>query len=186
MLRTKYLTLAGCAVAALAFAGTTPALAASTMCSDGMMASSDAMMDEEHMSDDSMMEGDDMMEEDSMMSDDDMAHDDSMGDDSMMSEDDSMMEEDSMMSEDDAMMEEESMMAEDDAMGDEMAHDDGMMAEGVVDGQYTVQVGDSLFEIAENYLCDGDRFPEIIAANQDVLGDATMLQPGMVLTIPGD
>lgn len=203
MLRTKYLTLAGCAVAALAFTGTMPAFAASSMCVDGVMVSSDdAMMEEEHMDDDAMaddsMMADDAMSDDAMagdaMSDDAMADDamsdDAMADDSMMADDGAMMEEDSMMADDGAMMEEDSMMAEgemaqDDAMGaDAMSAD--AMGHADMKGQYTVQTGDSLFAIAEAQLCDGDRYPELIEANSDVLAGVTTLQPGMVLTIPGD
>lgn len=193
MLRTKYLTLAGCAVAALAFTGTMPAFAASSMCVDGVMVSSDdAMMEEEHMGDDAM--ADDSMMADDAMSDDAMAgdamSDDAMADDSMMADDGAMMEEDSMMADDGAMMEEDSMMAEgemaqDDAMGaDAMSAD--AMGHADMKGQYTVQTGDSLFAIAEAQLCDGDRYPELIEANSDVLAGVTTLQPGMVLTIPGD
>lgn len=193
MLRTKYLTLAGCAVAALAFTGTMPAFAASSMCVDGVMVSSDdAMMEEEHMDDDAM--ADDSMMADDAMSDDAMAgdamSDDAMADDSMMADDGAMMEEDSMMADDGAMMEEDSMMAEgemaqDDAMGaDAMSAD--AMGHADMKGQYTVQTGDSLFAIAEAQLCDGDRYPELIEANSDVLAGVTTLQPGMVLTIPGD
>lgn len=187
MLRTKYLTLAGCAVAALAFTGTLPAFAASSMCVDGMMVSSDdAMMADEHMGDDAMM-GDEAMSDDSMMADGEMAHDEAMGDEAMS--DDSMMSDEAMS--DDGMMAEDS-MSEDSMMAEgETAHDDAMGADAMMThedmmGEYTVMVGDSLYAIAEAQLCDGDRYPELIAANADILAGATMLQPGMVLTIPGD
>ncbi|MFD7731168.1 LysM peptidoglycan-binding domain-containing protein [Kitasatospora phosalacinea] len=56
----------------------------------------------------------------------------------------------------------------------------------------TVHSGDSLSAIAQRELGDGDRWPELFAANQGVtapdgerLTDPDVLAPGMVLTVPG-
>ena len=53
-------------------------------------------------------------------------------------------------------------------------------------GDYTVKSGDSLWKIAAATLCDGDRYPEIVAANKDMLGNSMMVHPGQMLHIPGD
>ncbi len=51
---------------------------------------------------------------------------------------------------------------------------------------HRVVPGDDLWTLAERYLGDGSRWREILAANDTVLLDATqVLQPGMVLHIPG-
>ncbi|MFB7947900.1 LysM peptidoglycan-binding domain-containing protein [Kitasatospora phosalacinea] len=59
-------------------------------------------------------------------------------------------------------------------------------------GSVTVHSGDSLSAIAQRELGDGDRWPELFAANQGVtapdgerLTDPDVLAPGMVLTVPG-
>ncbi|HEY9900014.1 MAG TPA: LysM peptidoglycan-binding domain-containing protein [Pantanalinema sp.] len=50
---------------------------------------------------------------------------------------------------------------------------------------YTVQKGDSLSKIAQAVLGDGSRWPEIYAANRDVLSDPNRIYPGQQLKIPG-
>ena len=50
---------------------------------------------------------------------------------------------------------------------------------------YMVQVGDCLWTIAEQYLGDGAKWPEIYNMNVDVIGDeAELILPGMMLKIP--
>ncbi|GCD97585.1 LysM peptidoglycan-binding domain-containing protein [Embleya hyalina] len=56
----------------------------------------------------------------------------------------------------------------------------------------TVKPGDTLSDIAEELLGDGDRYPEIFAANKDqpqsggaALTDPNSIQPGWTLSIPG-
>ncbi|MFI6581564.1 LysM peptidoglycan-binding domain-containing protein [Embleya sp. NPDC050493] len=56
----------------------------------------------------------------------------------------------------------------------------------------TVKPGDTLSDIAEELLGDGDRYPEIFAANKDkpqpsgsVLTDPNAIEPGWTLSIPG-
>lgn len=51
--------------------------------------------------------------------------------------------------------------------------------------QHTVEHGDSLWSLAEQYLGDGQRFREIVALNADKLADRPdFLTPGWVLTVP--
>lgn len=56
---------------------------------------------------------------------------------------------------------------------------------------YVVQEGDTLFGIAESQLGEGDRYPEIFAASQDVqsdggqLTDPDLIYPGWTVEIPG-
>ena len=58
------------------------------------------------------------------------------------------------------------------------AHPDGWQP-------YTVQRGDTLWALALDRLGSGDRFPELAAANREVLGDrAGFLRPGWVLHLP--
>lgn len=50
--------------------------------------------------------------------------------------------------------------------------------------EYTVQDGDSLYLIAEKVLGDGNRWPEIYAANAQVIGsNPDVIFPGQVLTV---
>lgn len=49
---------------------------------------------------------------------------------------------------------------------------------------YTVQDGDSLFGISREVYGDGNRWPEILAANQATLPDEKRLKVGMRLVIP--
>ena len=50
---------------------------------------------------------------------------------------------------------------------------------------HTVASGDSLWKIAKVHLGDGNRYPEIIAANPGKLVDATtVIHPGDVLVVP--
>ena len=52
---------------------------------------------------------------------------------------------------------------------------------------YTVQQGDTLFDIARFKLGSGTRWPEIYELNQDVLqGDFNYVTPGIVLALPED
>ena len=51
---------------------------------------------------------------------------------------------------------------------------------------YTVVVDDNLWNIATQFYGDGTRYTEIYEANKDLIGDnPSLIQPGMVLTIPG-
>lgn len=52
------------------------------------------------------------------------------------------------------------------------------------DKRYTVKKGDTLSHIAQRYLGDGNRYPEIFDANRDILKDPDMIKPGQVLRIP--
>ncbi len=49
---------------------------------------------------------------------------------------------------------------------------------------YTVVKGDSLWRIAKQYLGEGRRYPEIVAANKAVLKGSETIHPGYVLRIP--
>jgi len=50
---------------------------------------------------------------------------------------------------------------------------------------YTVQAGDTLWEIAKRFLGNGSRYPEIYEANKAIIGpDPNLIHPGQVLTIP--
>ena len=88
---------------------------------------------------------------------------------------------------DDGMMKDDDGMAKD-AMADGKMADDGMMKDGggMMMADYTVKKGDSLWEIAAATLCDGAKYPEIVAANPDAIGSDMMVMPGQVLHIPGD
>ena len=87
----------------------------------------------------------------------------------------------------DGMMKDDKGMAKD-AMADDKMADDGMMKDGggMMMADYTVKKGDSLWEIAAATLCDGAKYPEIVAANPDAIGSDMMVMPGQVLHIPGD
>ncbi|MFK7759308.1 MAG: LysM peptidoglycan-binding domain-containing protein [Phycisphaerales bacterium] len=50
---------------------------------------------------------------------------------------------------------------------------------------YTVQEGDSLYQIASDELGDGNRWREIQALNSDQVGTDGTIRPGMKLKIPG-
>ena len=50
---------------------------------------------------------------------------------------------------------------------------------------YTVQRGDSLWEIAREQLGDGTRWGELYAANRDTVRDPSLIYAGQVLKIPG-
>lgn len=50
---------------------------------------------------------------------------------------------------------------------------------------YTVQKGDSLSKIAQALLGDGSRWPELYAANRDILSDPNLIHPDQQLKIPG-
>lgn len=52
-------------------------------------------------------------------------------------------------------------------------------------GTYTVQDGDSLSKIAQKTMGNGNRWPELYAANKSIISDPNLIHPGMVLTIPG-
>lgn len=50
---------------------------------------------------------------------------------------------------------------------------------------YTVKPGDYLSAIAQQYLGDGNRWPEIYDLNRDLIGpDPNLIHPGQVLTLP--
>jgi len=49
---------------------------------------------------------------------------------------------------------------------------------------YVVKAGDTLSKIAKELLGDGDRWPEILAANKDQIKDADEIKPGQELKIP--
>lgn len=52
---------------------------------------------------------------------------------------------------------------------------------------YTVQPGDSLSAIAQHYLGDASRWPQIYDLNKDTIGpDPNVIQPGQVLTLPNE
>jgi uncharacterized membrane protein/LysM repeat protein len=49
---------------------------------------------------------------------------------------------------------------------------------------HTVQAGDTLFGLARTYLADGNRYPEIVEVNRDLVSGETGLRVGTVLRIP--
>jgi len=51
---------------------------------------------------------------------------------------------------------------------------------------YTVQEGDSLYQIARTVLGDGDRWPEIQTLNADLIGSSGIINPGMKLKLPAN
>ena len=160
--------LFGAALAALMLGVASPAAASETMCNTKPMASDTMKSDDMAMSDDSMakddMAMDDSMSSDTMASDDGMAKDDMAKDDMAMSD----------------------TMSDDSMSKDDMAMDDSMSSDGMMMGSYTVKAGDSLWKIAAATLCDGDRYPEIVAANKDMLHGMMTIHPGQMLHIPGD
>lgn len=50
---------------------------------------------------------------------------------------------------------------------------------------YVVRGGDTLWDIAAHHLGDGARWPEIYAANRDLIADPDLIYPGQELRIPG-
>lgn len=71
---------------------------------------------------------------------------------------------------------------------------DGAASSAVAAGEdaaYVVQAGDTLYGIAESHLGDGNRYPEIFAASQEVqadggqLKDPDLIYPGWEVEIPG-
>jgi nucleoid-associated protein YgaU len=50
---------------------------------------------------------------------------------------------------------------------------------------HTVAKGDNLWKIAEKYLGNGSRYPEIFEANKPMLSDPDKIYPGQMLRIPG-
>jgi nucleoid-associated protein YgaU len=60
----------------------------------------------------------------------------------------------------------------------------GVLAGGAAPQTYVVVSGDTLFSIAEEKLGDGDRWPEIFAANRTVIRRFDQIFPGMRLTLP--
>lgn len=178
MRTTSILTLSAAAIAlSFGVAGpgaVAPAQAGPMSCSDTSMAMAD-----DGMKKDTMAMTDDGMAKDGAMADDGMAKDGAMAmaDDGMAK--DGAMSGDTM-AKDGAMAMADDGMAKDDAMGDDAMKDGMMMAD------YTVKPGDSLWSIAAATLCDGDKYPEIVAANADMLGGGMMIHPGDVLHIPGD
>jgi nucleoid-associated protein YgaU len=57
----------------------------------------------------------------------------------------------------------------------------------VDEGDYEVQDGDTLYEVARRQLGKGSRFAEVYELNQDVIGKPTdRLQPGTRLRLPGE
>lgn len=186
--------LAGVAVLALSL-GAGPAFASASMCNDKAMGSDQAMsgdaMGHDNMAGDAM--GSDNMASDNMASDsmgaDNMAKTDAMGSADTMNKD--AMGSDSMgsdnMAKSDSMSKDDAMSG--DAMGSDAMGSDAMGSGGGAMAQtmdYTVKTGDSLWSIAADQLCDGERYTEIVAANKDALGDKMMVHPGQVLHIPGD
>ena len=49
---------------------------------------------------------------------------------------------------------------------------------------YEIQKGDTLWRVAEIYYKDGSRYPEIVAANKEVIIDADKIYPGQMIRIP--
>jgi len=51
-------------------------------------------------------------------------------------------------------------------------------------GIYTVQAADSLSSIATFFYRDGNRWPDILAANDNLIDDPDLIFAGMVLIVP--
>ena len=49
---------------------------------------------------------------------------------------------------------------------------------------YEIQKGDTLWKVADIYYQDGSRYPEIVAANKEVIKDADKIYPGQMIRIP--
>jgi nucleoid-associated protein YgaU len=56
-------------------------------------------------------------------------------------------------------------------------------AEGLT---YTVKSGDTLWAISKRFYGDGNQWSRIHEANRDLIKDPDLIQPGWVLTIPGE
>ena len=53
------------------------------------------------------------------------------------------------------------------------------------DGTYTVQAGDTLSAIAEEFLGDGERWREVYEVNRDTIGkNPNLIKPGQELALP--
>ena len=59
-----------------------------------------------------------------------------------------------------------------------------VVAPPVAPPTHTVQPGDTLFDIAQSVLGDGNRWPEIFALNRDQIGNPNLIFPGQVLRLP--
>lgn len=59
-----------------------------------------------------------------------------------------------------------------------------IIAEGAQARMHTVAKGENLWKIAEKYLGNGSRYPEIVAANSPPIKNPDLIQPGWVLRIP--
>jgi len=55
-----------------------------------------------------------------------------------------------------------------------------------MDKTYEVKAGDTLSSIARLVLGNAQRWQELYEANKDVIDDPNVVQPGMVLRIPGE
>lgn len=51
---------------------------------------------------------------------------------------------------------------------------------------YTIEKGDTLFDIAAKYLGDGNKWPEIYDLNKDKISNPDQIYPGEQITIPGE
>ncbi len=60
----------------------------------------------------------------------------------------------------------------------------GGSAQGAGQDTYTVQSGDSLSKIAEQYYGDSSQYMRIFQANRDKIKDPNVIQPGQQLVIP--
>jgi nucleoid-associated protein YgaU len=49
---------------------------------------------------------------------------------------------------------------------------------------YTIQKGDTLWKIAQQFLGNGNKYPEIFEANKEVIKDANLIYPGQQIRIP--
>jgi nucleoid-associated protein YgaU len=49
---------------------------------------------------------------------------------------------------------------------------------------YTIQKGDTLWKIAQKFLGNGNKYPEIFEANKEVIKDANLIYPGQQIRIP--
>ncbi len=54
------------------------------------------------------------------------------------------------------------------------------------DTTYTIVAGDTLWAIAQRFLGNGARWPEIHEANQDKIENPNMIYPGQTIVIPDD
>lgn len=49
---------------------------------------------------------------------------------------------------------------------------------------YTINKGDTLWGISTEFYKDGSKYPQIVAANLEVIKDADLIYPGQVIRIP--